>query len=148
MPVDSFRNCWWRKCGASRRRRWKLSWSVFCFFVTLFLIGVWHGRTSEVKGFWQLSHALRARQPRLSVFYPSSVAVRERPQGKTEYAMAKAAGEVLCADMNLSLASMHVTVRRLPRLPTDQTASVVPVEAALPVDVMLPIIREVQSWPR
>jgi hypothetical protein len=62
--------------------------------------------------------------------------------------MAKAAGEVLCADMNLSLAPMHVTVRRLPRLPTDQTASVVPVEAALPVDVMLPIIREVQSWPR
>lgn len=101
-----------------------------------------------VSGFWQLSHALCARQPRLSAFYPSSVAVTERPQGMTEYTMAKAAGEVLCADMNLSLAPMHVTVRRLPRLPTDQTASVVPVEAALPVDVMLPIIREVQSWPR
>src|ERR1035441_1425967 len=109
------------------------AWSVFCFFVTLFLIGVWHGRTSEVNGFWQLSHALRARQPRLSVFYPSSVAVTERPQGMTEYTMAKAAGEVLCADMNLSLAPMHVTVRRLPRLPTDQTASVVPVERVRPL---------------
>jgi NADP-dependent 3-hydroxy acid dehydrogenase YdfG len=100
-----------------------------------------------VNGFWQLSQALRARQPKVSIFYPSSVSVTERPQGMTEYTMAKAAGEVLCADMNTSLAPLHVTVSRLPRLPTDQTASVVPAETALPLDIMLPIIREVQSWP-
>jgi NAD(P)-dependent dehydrogenase (short-subunit alcohol dehydrogenase family) len=101
-----------------------------------------------VNGFWQLSQALRARQPRLSIFYPSSVSVTERPQGMTEYTMAKAAGEVLSADMNTNLAPMHVTVNRLPRLPTDQTASVVPAETALPLDIILPIVREVQSWPR
>jgi hypothetical protein len=55
-------------------------------------------------GFWQLAQALRARQPRLSIFYPSSVSVTERPRGMTEYTMAKAAGEVLCADMNVSMA--------------------------------------------
>jgi hypothetical protein len=100
-----------------------------------------------VNGFWQLSQALRTRQPRLSIFYPSSVSVTERPQGMTEYSMAKTAGEVLCADMNTSMAPLHVTVSRLPRLPTDQTASVVPAETALPLDIMLPIVRKVQSWP-
>jgi len=101
-----------------------------------------------VDGFWQLLQALRARQPNLSVFYPSSVAVAERPRGMTEYTMAKAAGEVLCADLNASQASLHVTVKRLPRLPTDQTVSIFAAETASPLETMLPIVREVQSWQR
>jgi hypothetical protein len=101
-----------------------------------------------VDGFWQLAQALRARQPRVSLFYPSSVFVTERPRGMTEYAMAKAAGEALCVDMNASLSPTHVTLSRLPRLPTDQTASVIAAQMAHPLETLLPIIREVQSWPR
>jgi len=101
-----------------------------------------------VDGFWKLTQALRARQVRLSMFYPSSVFVAERPQGMTEYAMAKAAGEVLCAYINESLDPLHVTVKRLPRLPTDQTASITAVETADPLETLLPIVCEVQSWPR
>jgi len=101
-----------------------------------------------VDGFWDLSHALRMRRPETSLFYPSSIAVTERPRGMTEYAMAKASGEVLCADMKASLGPLHVTVSRLPRLPTDQTATFADAETASPVEIMLPIIREVQSWPR
>jgi len=101
-----------------------------------------------VDGFWQLSQALRARQPKLSVFYPSSVFVTERPKGMTEYAMAKAAGEALCADMNLSLSPLHVTVNRLPRMATDQTGSVSAVKTADSLETLLPLIREVQFWPR
>jgi hypothetical protein len=104
--------------------------------------------TIYIDGFWDLAQALRARQPRLSLFYPSSVYVEERPEGMTEYAMAKAAGEALCSDMNVSFAPMHVTQSRLPRLPTDQTVSVADVETADAVETLLPIIREVQSWPR
>jgi hypothetical protein len=104
--------------------------------------------TVYVDGFWQLSQALRTRQPRQSMFYPSSVAVAERPRGMTEYSMAKAAGEVLCAEMNVSLAPMHVTVSRLPRLLTDQTASINGTKSEDPVDILLPIVQEVQSWPR
>jgi acyl dehydratase/NAD(P)-dependent dehydrogenase (short-subunit alcohol dehydrogenase family) len=100
-----------------------------------------------VDGFWQLIQTLRPRNPSLSVFYPSSVSVTERPRGMTEYTMAKAAGEVLCSDMNASLAPIRVTVRRLPRLPTDQTATVTTTETAHPLETMLPIIREVQSGP-
>lgn len=101
-----------------------------------------------VEGFWQLAQALHARQPKLSMFYPSSVAVHERPRGMTEYSMAKAAGEVLCTDINALLAPMRVTMVRLPRLPTDQTASVTAARAADPVETMLPIVHDVQSWPK
>ncbi|MGD0628260.1 MAG: SDR family NAD(P)-dependent oxidoreductase [Terracidiphilus sp.] len=100
-----------------------------------------------VDGFWQLSQALRALQPKLSLFYPSSVAVTERPRGMTEYTMAKAAGEVLCADMNAFQAPLRVIVKRLPRLATDQTASNTAAESALALDTMLPIVREVQGGP-
>ncbi len=101
-----------------------------------------------VDGFWQLTEALRARQPKLSLFYPSSAFVTERPQGMTEYAMAKAAGEALCADINEGMAPTHVSIVRLPRLLTDQTASVAPEGLASPLETMLPVVREVQSWPR
>jgi len=43
----------------------------------------------------------------------------------TEYRMAKIAGEMLCTSMNR--AGVHIIVSRLPRLLTDQTATV-PVE--------------------
>lgn len=101
-----------------------------------------------VTGFWNLVKALQMRRPEVSCFYPSSVAVTERPAGMTEYSMAKAAGETLCADINESWRPAHVEVRRLPRLPTDQTATVTQVEEADPVETMLPIVREVQAFPR
>ncbi len=101
-----------------------------------------------VDGFWRMSQVLRAGQPKLSIFYPSSAFVTERPRGMTEYTMAKAAGEMLCADMNRTQTPLHVTVRRLPRLLTDQTASMSGAEAAPPLETMLPVILEVQSWPR
>jgi acyl dehydratase len=87
--------------------------------------------TVYVDGFWQLTQALRARRPTISIFYPSSVFVTERPPGMTEYAMAKAAGESLCADINAQWAPTHVTVKRLPRLPTDQTASLTAVKTEI-----------------
>ncbi|MGA7158715.1 MAG: MaoC/PaaZ C-terminal domain-containing protein [Acidobacteriaceae bacterium] len=98
-----------------------------------------------VEGFWQLSQALRVRNPKLSMFYPSSVAVTERPRGMTEYTMAKAAGEVLCDDINAFMLPLRVIVKRLPRLLTDQTASNTVVETASAIETMLPIIREVQA---
>lgn len=101
-----------------------------------------------VDGFWRVVQALRERRRDLSVFYPSSVAVDERPRGMTEYAMAKVAGEILCADMNDMLAPLRITVSRLPRMQTDQTATVMPVESNSALDVMLPLIRTVQRGTR
>jgi hypothetical protein len=101
-----------------------------------------------VDGFLDLAQALRARRNDVSLFYPSSVYVTERPRGMIEYAMAKAAGETLCSEMNLSWTPLHVTVDRLPRLPTDQTTSVMEVGLPSPVTCLLPAVRETQSWPK
>jgi acyl dehydratase len=101
-----------------------------------------------VEGFLNLAEALRARRRDVSLFYPSSIAVAERPRGMLEYAMAKAAGETLCVEINQALRPLHVTVDRLPRLLTDQTASVIGAKAPSPVGHLLPVVRETQSWPR
>ena len=99
-----------------------------------------------VTGFYDLCRALRAQTGKgFSIFYPSSVSVEDRPANMTEYAMAKAAGEVLCADMQSFENSGPVLIRRLPRLPTDQTATLFDVEVADPIDVMLPIVRELHA---
>ena len=100
-----------------------------------------------VDGFLRLAQALRARRNDVSLLYPSSVYVAERPRGMLEYAMAKAAGETLCGEMNLAWAPLRVAVVRLPRLPTDQTASVMEAVLPSPVAFLLPAVREAQSWP-
>ena len=99
-----------------------------------------------VTGFYTLFQALHANaHDGLTAFYPSTVFVEDRPEGMTEYAMAKLAGEALAADMTKELPNARVVVRRLPRLPTDQTATVAQTETADPIAVMLPIIREAQA---
>lgn len=99
-----------------------------------------------LQGFFDLCAALATHGAGdISVFYPSSVAVAERPAEVTEYAMAKAAGEILCEDINRYMKRVRVVVSRLPRLLTDQTLSVVPVKCAEPLEIILPIIREVQG---
>lgn len=97
-----------------------------------------------VSGFEAICRALRTRIAHpLQVFYPSSVFVDDRPQGLTEYAMAKAAGEVLCAD--LRRAGWAISVERLPRLLTDQTASTPGLEADSTLDALLSVVRGMQT---
>ena len=75
------------------------------------------------------------------VYFPSSSAVQDRPKGLAEYAMAKAAAEVLIEDINRSFKKVVVVCSRLPRLNTDQTASIVSVESASNLETLLPMIR-------
>ena len=86
--------------------------------------------------------ALRAPRP-VRVFNPSSVYVAERPRGMTEYAMAKAAAEVLLDDLARTLRGVRIVSERLPMLETDQTAAVRPPKTASNIDVLLPVVRRV-----
>ena len=78
----------------------------------------------------------------IAVFYPSSVIIDE---GHTaaEYAMAKVAGETLANYLNQLMSNIRVLCRRLPRVLTDQTATVGVASADNVLDVMLPIVYEV-----
>jgi NADP-dependent 3-hydroxy acid dehydrogenase YdfG len=118
----------------SRRRSRSFDAALFQDFLNVY-----------VYAFHDLCEFLSARAGQtLRVFYPSSVFVEETPPELTEYAMAKAAAEVFCAGLHRSFPTIKVLTRRLPRLATDQTLSVVPVETPDSMSVMLPIIREMQ----
>jgi acyl dehydratase len=102
--------------------------------------------TFYVTAFHDLYRGLRSKFDRqIRFFYPSSVYIDARPEGMTEYAMAKAAGEVLCADIQSFESPGRIVSRRLPRLPTDQTASLFRGETADPINVILPIVREISA---
>jgi len=79
----------------------------------------------------------------LKVYLPSTVFITERPKGMTEYTMAKAAAEVLADDLNRSLHNITVVHSRLPRLATDQTASILKVSVESNLDAMLAVVRQV-----
>ena len=104
--------------------------------------------TFYVTSFADICAVLCAQGTPVTAFYPSSVFAAldyQRPAGMTEYAMAKASGEVLCGSLSDMHPGLRVVCRRLPRLPTDQTASVMPVETADALDTLLPMIRETQG---
>jgi NAD(P)-dependent dehydrogenase (short-subunit alcohol dehydrogenase family) len=95
-----------------------------------------------VDGFFRLvASALTLRPGGIVVFYPSSQFVVDRPAEMTEYAMSKAAAELLCADIGRFMPGVRVVMERLPRLLTDQTASMDAAELDDPLSAMLPIIR-------
>lgn len=80
----------------------------------------------------------------ISAFYPSTTFVEQRPPGMVEYAMAKAAGELLCAEINRFTPGIRVIARRLPRVLTDQTVSLIQRKSEDALEVMLPIVRMMQ----
>jgi NAD(P)-dependent dehydrogenase (short-subunit alcohol dehydrogenase family) len=100
-------------------------------------------------GFFDLCTALAHDRPgKIVLFYPSTVAIDEAVGATTEYAMAKVAGETLAKYINEFMSNIHVICRRLPRILTDQTATVGVASADNALDVMLPIVYEVQQMAR
>jgi len=101
-----------------------------------------------VRGFYDCCQVVSAHgSRRLTAYYPSSVFVENTPAGMAEYSMAKMAGELLCENMNRANNGIRVLFSRLPPLLTDQTATVSPSKNADPLEVLLPVIRKVQSSP-
>jgi NAD(P)-dependent dehydrogenase (short-subunit alcohol dehydrogenase family) len=98
-------------------------------------------------GFFDLCTAL-ARGGNVIVFYPSTVAIDEANSATAEYAMAKMAGEILVRHLNEFMPEIRVICRRLPRILTDQTTTVGVASADNALDVMLPIVYEVQQTAR
>jgi NADP-dependent 3-hydroxy acid dehydrogenase YdfG len=97
-------------------------------------------------GFYDLCSTLaKGRSEKISIFYPSTIAVDEGINTTAEYAMAKAAGEILAKYINQFLPNIHIVLHRLPRIMTDQTATVGVASAHDALDVMLPIVYEFQG---
>jgi len=100
-------------------------------------------------GFFDLCTALAHEGPgKIAIFYPSTVAIDQGLGATAEYAMAKMAGEILAKHLNEFMPNIHVICRRLPRILTDQTATVGVASADNALDVMLPVVYEVQQMAR
>jgi NADP-dependent 3-hydroxy acid dehydrogenase YdfG len=78
---------------------------------------------------------------KMRIYVPSSVFIAERPDGMAEYAMAKAAAEVMIEDINRSFRKVSIVATRLPKLSTDQTSSVLKESTGDNLDTLLPVIR-------
>jgi NAD(P)-dependent dehydrogenase (short-subunit alcohol dehydrogenase family) len=83
--------------------------------------------------FRDLVHALPCGERGLRALYPSSVFVAEPPPGLAEYAMAKAAGEILCRDMVARRQGFRAEILRLPPLATDQNPHLANIDSAVPL---------------
>jgi NAD(P)-dependent dehydrogenase (short-subunit alcohol dehydrogenase family) len=94
-----------------------------------------------VNGFVKLVRALLPFGLRVA-FYPSSIAVAEAPIDMGEYAAAKAAGEAACRFLEKAHPGLTVLAPRLPRLPTDQTRSLLAVRDEDPVAHVLGALRQ------
>jgi len=95
-----------------------------------------------VKGFLNCIQAAEYQKSSIiKVFYPSSIAVTEIPIDMGEYAAAKQAGETLCQFIGKYSKDLKVYYERLPRLATDQTATMIPVENKDPIPFMLAVAR-------
>lgn len=94
-----------------------------------------------------LEHTLAARgttDPPVHFLYPSSIFVTRPEAGFVEYAVAKAAGEALCDQMQ-NRRGARFFKPRLVRLRTDQTSSLADGSALDPFPVLLDLVRDFHS---
>lgn len=107
------------------------------------LYAVYH--RAYVAGFESTVRALCAyTQETLCVFYPSTVFVDEPPKEFAAYVTAKQAGEALCKLLERELPTLRVLVDRLPRMKTDQTASLLPQPAKPALQEIERVLRQMQ----
>jgi len=122
------------------------------YFATPFIFGAAKGKFSTkrfatfseyyVTGFLRAVQSAAASATVLQkIFYPSSAAIDELPLDMGEYAAAKMAGEVLCDFLQKTTPGITIHKPRLPRVATDQTASLLPVNNQDPVPVLLAHLR-------
>jgi hypothetical protein len=132
-------------------------WSptLLCYFATPFISAVTPRRFSArrfqdfcdyyVGGFLNAFHAARALGPGLkNVLHPSTVFVDELPLNMGEYAAAKSAAETLCRFLEKAHPETRFHCPRLPKLATDQTASLIPTDVPDPAPTLLAILREMR----
>jgi len=79
----------------------------------------------------------------LGVLWPSSTAVERDAPGLAEYAEVKRLGEAVCEELDRRHDHLRVSTPRLPRVLTDQTTSIVPVDVA---DAAATVLRALEMF--
>jgi acyl dehydratase len=122
------------------------------YFATPFIFGAAKGKFSHqrfttfsayyVTGFHRTVQTLSGPYYGLQkIFYPSSAAIDALPLDMGEYCAAKMAGEILCDFLQKAHPRLIIHKPRLPRVATDQTLSLLPVNNQDPVPLLLSHLR-------
>ena len=98
-----------------------------------------------VDAFAHLVLAAVGANDELRVFYPSTVFLNQLPPAQLEYVAAKAAGETVCRLLARQHPRLGVLVSRLPRLSTDQTASLIGPPPQDGAEVMIEVVRRIHN---
>jgi hypothetical protein len=99
-----------------------------------------------VRGFLRIVQCLTHGASGLQkIFYPSSAAIDELPLAMGEYAAAKIAGETLCDFLQKTSPGLIIHKPRLPRIATDQTVSLLPVDNQDPISILLQHLRALRQ---
>ena len=108
----------------------------------------WHDKTFAclnqvyVQAFHQIVQHYTTAAKYITFFYPSSIYIDQPESGFAEYAVAKAAGEALCTQLAARHRQAHFVVPRLPRMATDQTASIIRQHSKPALEVMYQELRK------
>jgi hypothetical protein len=81
----------------------------------------------------------------LNVLYPSTIYVEEVDRHMSEYAMAKAAGELLCANLSRFSPRISILAERLPRVATDQNNGLIAQDTRSAEVVMAEVVASVEA---
>jgi hypothetical protein len=99
--------------------------------------------SAYLDGFYRVWKAMRElQQSHFAMFYPSTVYVDNPERGLIEYSAAKAAGEQLCHYLQGVEPRGRILIRRLPRLATDLTLSLIPSRDEDPVPVLQKVLED------
>jgi hypothetical protein len=140
--------------GAERLPKCLGDWqpTLLCYFATPFMFAGSHGRFSDslfqsfcdfyVTGFHSTFRSVGSVQ---GVLYPSSSAIDKLPPNLVEFVAAKSAGESLCRSLAAAQPGVRFHVPRLPRLATDQTATLLRVPVMDPMGPILAALRELTA---
>ena len=77
-----------------------------------------------------------------NIFYPSSVALDDNVKGLEEYKIAKEKGELICSKIKKEF-NINVLFKRLPRILTDQTLTLLPVKSLNPLNAAIEIAHQI-----
>jgi hypothetical protein len=77
----------------------------------------------------------------LNYFYPSTLALDEMPENMVEYTISKYAAQKACEILKIYDKSINIQSYKFPRMKTDQTVSLLPVENHDPFEYTLSFIR-------
>ena len=95
-----------------------------------------------VRGFSETAEVVLSAGSLQTIVYPSSVALEDLTKGMMEYSAAKAAGEKICDYIARRNKGIRVITPRLPRMATDQTASVLSSAACAAITYFVGMLRQ------